>query len=129
MKKNYFMLAATTMMLAACAQTDVVNEIAVEGTPQTIGFETFANKQTRATNEAENSTASTKQGLENLTNTIFEICMENQIKCFVPYENGKIISLIKRECFIISETNKDDGIEFTVKTNPEIENLLKDFLI
>ena len=71
----------------------------------------------------------TKQGLEDLTNTIFEICMENQIKCFVPYENGKIISLIKRECFIISETNKDDGIEFTVKTNPEIENLLKDFLI
>ena len=71
----------------------------------------------------------TKQGLEELTNTIFEICMENQIKCFVPYENGKIISLIKRECFIISETNKDDGIEFTVKTNPEIENLLKDFLI
>ena len=71
----------------------------------------------------------TKQGLEDLTNTIFEICMENQIKCFVPYENGKIISLIKRECFIISETNKDDGIEFTVKTNPEIENLLKDFFV
>ncbi len=71
----------------------------------------------------------TKQGMEELTNTIFEICMENQIKCFVPYENGKIISLIKRECFIISETNKDDGIDFTVKTNPEIENLLKEFLI
>lgn len=50
MKKNYFMLAATTMMLAACAQTDVVNEIAVEETPQAIGFETFANKQTRAEN-------------------------------------------------------------------------------
>lgn len=48
MKKNYFMLAATTMMLAACAQTDVVNEIATEETPQAIGFETFANKQTRA---------------------------------------------------------------------------------
>ena len=71
----------------------------------------------------------TKEGLEDLINRIFEICMENQIQCFVPYENGKIISLIKRECFIISETNKDDGIEFTVKTNPEIENLLKDFLI
>ena len=51
MKKNYFMLAATTMMLAACAQTDVVNEIAVEETPQAIGFETFANKQTRADDE------------------------------------------------------------------------------
>lgn len=56
MKKNYFMLAATTMMLAACAQTDVVNEIAVEETPQAIGFETFANKQTRAENSYETET-------------------------------------------------------------------------
>lgn len=47
MKKNYFMLAATTMMLAACAQTDVVNEIAGPQ-QQAISFETFANKQTRA---------------------------------------------------------------------------------
>ena len=71
----------------------------------------------------------TKEGLDELTNTIFEICMENQIKCFVPYENGKIVSLIKRECFIISETNKDNGIEFVLKINPEIENLLKDFWV
>lgn len=61
MKKNYFMLAATTMMLAACAQTDVVNEIAVEETPQAIGFETFANKATRAT---ENSSAATTWDLK-----------------------------------------------------------------
>lgn len=54
MKKNYFMLAAATMMFAACAETDLVNEIAVEETPQAISFETFANKATRA----ENSTAS-----------------------------------------------------------------------
>ena len=47
MKKNYFMLAATTMMLAACAQTDVVNDIP-EPQQQAISFETFANKQTRA---------------------------------------------------------------------------------
>lgn len=50
MKKNYFMLAAATMMLAACAETDLVNEIAVEETPQAIGFETFAQKATRVTN-------------------------------------------------------------------------------
>lgn len=62
MKKNYFMLAATTMMLAACAQTDVVNEIAVEETPQAIGFETFANKQTRTT---ENSGADYSGNLSN----------------------------------------------------------------
>ena len=53
MKKNYFMLAATTMLFAACAQNDVVNEMAQESAQQAIGFETFANKQTRA----ENSTA------------------------------------------------------------------------
>lgn len=60
MKKNYFMLAATTMMFAACAQTDVVNEIATEETPQAIGFETFANKATRA----ENSSAAYSWNLE-----------------------------------------------------------------
>lgn len=47
MKKNYFLLAATTMMFAACAQTDMVNEVVTEEAPQAIGFETFANKQTR----------------------------------------------------------------------------------
>ena len=55
MKKNYFMLAATTMLFAACAQNDVVNELAQESAQQAISFETFANKQTRAANEAENS--------------------------------------------------------------------------
>lgn len=48
MKKNYFMLAATTMMFAACAQTDVVNEIATEAAPQAISFDAFAGKATRA---------------------------------------------------------------------------------
>lgn len=50
MKKNYFMLAAATMMFAACAETDLVNEVNVESTPQAIGFETFANNATRAEN-------------------------------------------------------------------------------
>ena len=59
MKKNYFLLAASTMMFAACAQSDLVNEIAVEETPQAIGFETFANKQTRGT---ENSDADYDNG-------------------------------------------------------------------
>lgn len=55
MKKNYFLLAASTMMFAACAQTDMVNEVVTEEAPQAIGFETFANKQTRA---AENNATS-----------------------------------------------------------------------
>lgn len=59
MKKNYFLLAATTMMFAACAQSDLVNEIA-EPQQQAISFETFANKQTRA----ENSSAAYSQNLE-----------------------------------------------------------------
>lgn len=50
MKKNYFLLAATTMMFAACAQTDMVNEVVTEEAPQAIGFETFVNKVTRAEN-------------------------------------------------------------------------------
>ena len=48
MKKNYFLLAATTMMFAACAQTDMVNEVVTEEAPQAIEFETFANKITKA---------------------------------------------------------------------------------
>ena len=51
MKKNYFMLAATTMMLAACAETDVLVDVSEkESVPQTIGFDAFANKTTRAEN-------------------------------------------------------------------------------
>ena len=80
-------------------------------------------------NNAICTSTKTKEGLEDLINRIFEICMENQVKCFVPYENGKIISLIKRECFIISETNQETGILYNIKTNKEVENVLKDFLV
>ena len=80
-------------------------------------------------NNAICTSTKTKEGLEDLINRIFEICMENQVKCFVPYENGKIISLIKRECFIISETNQDTGILYNIKTNKEVESVLKDFLV
>ncbi len=59
MKKNYFMLAATTMLFAACAQNDVVNELAQESAQQAIGFETFTNKATRGT---ENSGAAYDNG-------------------------------------------------------------------
>ena len=71
----------------------------------------------------------TKEGLEDLINRIFEICMENQVQCFVPYENGKIISLIKRECFIISEINQETGILYNIKTNKEVESVLREFLV
>ena len=80
-------------------------------------------------NNAICTSTKTKDGLEDLINRIFEICMENQVQCFVPYENGKIISLIKRECFIISETNQDTGILYNIKTNKEVESVLKDFLV
>ena len=49
MKKNFFMLAATAALFAACAETELVNEVNVEGTPQEIGFSTYAQKATRAT--------------------------------------------------------------------------------
>lgn len=44
------MLAATAALFAACAETDLVNEVNVVSEPQAIGFETFANKTTRAEN-------------------------------------------------------------------------------
>lgn len=49
MKKNYFMLALASMMMAACANNDLVDDLVKEEVPQAIGFETFAQKATRAT--------------------------------------------------------------------------------
>ena len=44
------MLAFATLMMAACANNDLVDEgLVSEEVPQAIGFETFANKATRAT--------------------------------------------------------------------------------
>ena len=48
MKKNYVMLAFATLMMAACANNDLVDDLVKEEVPQAIGFETFANKTTRA---------------------------------------------------------------------------------
>lgn len=56
MKKNYLLMAAAATMLAACSQSDFVNEIP-ESAPQAIGFKTVANKTTRADETAENSSA------------------------------------------------------------------------
>lgn len=76
MKKNYFMLAAATMMLAACAETDLVNEVNAVVEPQAIGFETFANKATRDT---ENSKESYKENdLEN-HHTTFKVWASKQL--------------------------------------------------
>lgn len=53
------MLAAAALMFAACAQFDTVNEVP-ESEPQAIGFETFANLPTKATeNTTDPSTYST----------------------------------------------------------------------
>lgn len=57
MKKNYFMLALASMMMAACANNDLVDEgVVKEEVPQAIGFETFANKTTRAITDDPNTT-------------------------------------------------------------------------
>lgn len=49
MKKNYVMLALASMMMAACANNDLVDEgVVKEEVPQAIEFEPFANKTSRA---------------------------------------------------------------------------------
>mgnify|MGYP003293797735 CR=1 FL=1 len=53
MKKNYFMLALASMMMAACANNDLVDEgVVKEEVPQAIGFETFSNKISRQVADA-----------------------------------------------------------------------------
>ena len=56
MKKNFFMLAATAALFAACAETELVNEVNVESNSQEIGFSTYAGKVTRAENSEETAT-------------------------------------------------------------------------
>lgn len=59
--KKFYVLLAVAAMLASCAETDLVNPIP-ESEPEAIGFETFAQKATKA----ENSTATyTENDLSN----------------------------------------------------------------
>lgn len=75
MKKNYFMLAATTMMFAACSQSDLVNEIE-EAAPQAIEFSTFTNKTTRA---VENNNSANYSGALNEHHTTFKVWASKQV--------------------------------------------------
>lgn len=88
MKKNYFMLAAATMMFAACAETELVNENAVEGTPQAIGFETFANKATRA----ENSSAGYTNGVMSQHHDKFAVWAYKNTSDALVFKNTEITS-------------------------------------
>ena len=54
MKKNLFIIAATALIFASCAEMDTFKKDIQTGNDEAISFETFATKQTRAT---ENSTA------------------------------------------------------------------------
>lgn len=75
MKKNYFMLAAAALMFAACAETDFVNPVPVnEG--EAIGFETFANLPTKATEN--NDTTYTENDLHN-HHTTFNVWASKQL--------------------------------------------------
>lgn len=56
MRKSYLMMAAAATMLAACTQTDFVNEVPAEA-PKAIAFENgFVNKTTRSENSSSNYT-------------------------------------------------------------------------
>ena len=49
MRKSYFLMAAAATMFAACSQNDVLNEVQVQEEAKAIGFSTYSNKVTRAT--------------------------------------------------------------------------------
>lgn len=78
MKKNYFMLAATTMMFAACSQSDLVNEIE-ESAPQAIEFSTFTNKTTRVAAAVENNSGASYSGALNEHHTTFKVWASKQV--------------------------------------------------
>lgn len=49
MKKLYFMMAIAATMFAACSQNEVIDEVVDNSTPKAIEFTTYAEGQTRAT--------------------------------------------------------------------------------
>lgn len=59
------MMAAAATMLAACSQSDVLNEVQVQEEAQAIGFSTYASKATRAENSYETVTDGLKAHHEN----------------------------------------------------------------
>lgn len=63
MKKQLLLIAAAATMFAACTMNDNFNEITQEKSNEAIGFSTYSTRQTRGT--AENSTATSTEGLEN----------------------------------------------------------------
>lgn len=50
MKKQYLMMAVAASMLAACSQTEVIDEVVNNSTPKAIEFTTFVDNTTRAEN-------------------------------------------------------------------------------
>ena len=54
MKKLYFMMAIAATMFAACSQTEIIDEVVDNSTPKAIGFNTFADKATRAGSNSTN---------------------------------------------------------------------------
>ena len=52
MKKNYVMLAFATLMMASCANNDLLEDVVNEEAPKAIGFETFSNKISRQVADA-----------------------------------------------------------------------------
>lgn len=53
MKKQYLMMAVAASMLAACSQTEVIDEVVNNSTPKAIEFTTFVDNTTRAENSKE----------------------------------------------------------------------------
>lgn len=53
MKKQYLMMAVAASMLAACSQTEVIDEVVNNSTPKAIEFTTFVDNTTRAENSIE----------------------------------------------------------------------------
>ena len=100
MKRNYVMMAMAATMLASCAQTGLVEEIAEE--PQkAIGFSTFVDKATRAEN----------------SNAIYDWSLASHHGKFVVY-GYKTVSGTNTSVFTTGENitvNSSTGVSSTTK--------------
>lgn len=67
MKKQYLMMAVAASMLAACSQTEVIDEVVNNSTPKAIEFTTFVDNTTRAENSEKEYSWEMKNHHDNYT--------------------------------------------------------------
>lgn len=92
MKKQYLMMAVAASMLAACSQTEVIDEVVNNSTPKAIEFTTFVDNTTRAENSEEEYSWEMKNHHDNYTVYGYKTVGSTNTDVFTKDEDIKVSS-------------------------------------